>query len=604
MRAVGTRRSFFSTGIVARLILIFTIVLAPAVVVIGVGEVDRYEAAAARIAEDVDREAVRLHARVEHQLHSVENLLTGIARMSAVREYAGRACDELFYPVLASMRVLSALDLLDRQGNTRCGDPLLAQSVPPLDFFVRNRVMFWVGEWTFDRWRPSGVLPVATIVYDPFNAALGVLAAAIDLHSLSVELGDHVLPENAVMAIADRAGNLLVSRPEVAPLGGQPLSAARQEAKRAGGPITAVLDGTERLISFARPPAVLAYNLKVGVGLDKSPLTAAHERLWRELVLVVFLLAAAVALAFAVGQALIKKPIEGLVMAAGEFALGHWSARPRSTGRNSELADLSEAFTSMAEAVALRETELTRAKQAAEGATAAKSSFLANMSHELRTPLNAIIGFSELMKDRHLGPISPRYQEYAADIHASGQHLLSVINDVLDLSKVEAGYVDLHDEPLDLGETLQACERLLAERATRAGVAVSVHVATDLPVVQADPLRMRQVVLNLLSNAIKFTPSGGSVRMTGAHAPDGGALIRVVDTGIGMVPEDIPLALQPFQQLDSALNRRFEGTGLGLPLAQQLVERHGGKLRIESAPGAGTRVEIWLPASRVLESAA
>ena len=249
------------------------------------------------------------------------------------------------------------------------------------------------------------------------------------------------------------------------------------------------------------------------------------------------------------------------------------------------------------------EAELRRAKEEAEAANIAKSEFLANVSHELRTPLNAVIGFSEVMRDALMGPIDNRYREYAQDIHESGQHLLRLIGDVLDLSKIGAGRLELHDEPVDLGQLVQACQRLLAERARDSKVGLEIDIARDLPVLMADPVRLKQIVLNLMSNAVKFTPEGGRVTARAAPDADGGVTITIADTGIGMTPPEILVALEPFRQVDNAMTRRYEGSGLGLPLAKQLTELHGGKLEVTSEPGAGTTTRVRLPHRRVLRQA-
>ena len=246
------------------------------------------------------------------------------------------------------------------------------------------------------------------------------------------------------------------------------------------------------------------------------------------------------------------------------------------------------------------EEQLRQAKNDAEAANLAKSEFLANVSHELRTPLNAVIGFSEIMRDALMGPIDNRYREYAQDIHDSGQHLLRLIGDVLDLSKIGAGKLDLHDEPVDLGQLLLTCQRLIAERAREGQITVEIDAARDLPVVLSDPLRMKQIILNLMSNAVKFTPEGGRVTARAAPDAEGGVTVTIADTGIGMSAADIEVALEPFRQVDNAMSRRYEGTGLGLPLAKQLTELHGGALDIESEPGVGTTARVRLPARRVL----
>jgi signal transduction histidine kinase len=243
------------------------------------------------------------------------------------------------------------------------------------------------------------------------------------------------------------------------------------------------------------------------------------------------------------------------------------------------------------------------AKQRAEAANMSKSQFLANMSHELRTPLNAIIGFSDMMKGQLLGPIgSVRYIEYARDIHSSGTHLLSLINDVLDMSKIEAGRYTIHPEPLDAAEMLRTCERLVRVRASEAGVALGIAAAQELPL-SADARALKQILLNLLTNAIKFTPSGGSVSLSAGRENDG-IVFRVADTGCGIPAEDLPRIGRRFEQVDNALTRKGEGTGLGLALCRALVDLHGGTLTLESTVGVGTTVTVWLPLTLKTEQAA
>ena len=242
--------------------------------------------------------------------------------------------------------------------------------------------------------------------------------------------------------------------------------------------------------------------------------------------------------------------------------------------------------------------DLVGARDAAEAASLAKSRFLANMSHELRTPLNAIIGFSEMMREQLRGPVGA-YRDYVAHIHDSGTHLLSLINGILDLSKAQAGRLELVEDSVDLGALLGSCLDLVRPQAARAKIELARLADDGLPIVVADEGKLRQIVLNLLSNAVKFTPAGGVVRIGAGLDPDGDLLVSVEDTGIGMAPDDIPKAMQPFQQLESALNRKFAGTGLGLPLARELTELHGGTLALVSEPGRGTTALVRLPAIRV-----
>ncbi len=244
-------------------------------------------------------------------------------------------------------------------------------------------------------------------------------------------------------------------------------------------------------------------------------------------------------------------------------------------------------------------SDLARARDEAEAASRTKSKFLANMSHELRTPLNAIIGFSEVMKEEIFGPLgSRRYRDYAQDVHDSGTHLLSLINEILDLAKVESGRLELRETEVNIAAVIKACHRLMKERADDAEVELVAKPAPSLPLLLADEIRLKQILLNLVANAIKFTPATGKVTIAAAFVGDGSVQLQVSDTGIGMAPEDVPRAMEPFGQVDQLDERRNQGTGLGLPLTKALTELHGGIVHLESAVGRGTTVTITFPAWR------
>ena len=247
--------------------------------------------------------------------------------------------------------------------------------------------------------------------------------------------------------------------------------------------------------------------------------------------------------------------------------------------------------------------ELRLARDEAQAANRAKSNFLANMSHELRTPLNAIIGFSEIMKEEMYGPLgSVLYRGYVEDINDSGQHLLSLINEILDLSKVESGVDELHEENIEVPVILKSVLRLVQQAAGDGGLELELDLPQDLPPLYADERKLKQILVNLLANAIKFTEVGGKVTLRVWCAGGNGFVFQIMDTGIGMAAEEIPKALSNFGQVDSDLNRKYEGSGLGLPLTKALVEQHGGHLDLQSQVGLGTTITVRFPAARIARS--
>jgi signal transduction histidine kinase len=248
------------------------------------------------------------------------------------------------------------------------------------------------------------------------------------------------------------------------------------------------------------------------------------------------------------------------------------------------------------------ELALTEAKERAEQANRAKDAFLANMSHEFRTPLNAVIGFSDVLRQELMGPLGcAAYREYADDINASGSHLLTLVNDILDVAKLGTSHIELVDETVDCAAVTADCLRLVKQQARNSGVELQCALSPELPRLRADALRFRQILLNLLANAVKFTPPGGRVTLDAEVEPAGPFILRVADTGVGISADQIAKVVLPFYQVGTPATQRG-GTGLGLPLAKALIELHGGSLELASRLGAGTVAIVRFPAERVVRA--
>jgi signal transduction histidine kinase len=295
----------------------------------------------------------------------------------------------------------------------------------------------------------------------------------------------------------------------------------------------------------------------------------------------------ALGLGYSISWSLIE-PVRRMDERFTELAAGNF-AGALSVANRDELGTLARNLNRMS-------TELGRLYRQLETANRHKSEFLANMSHELRTPLNAVIGFSEVLQERMFGELNEKQADYVNDIHSSGRHLLALINDILDLSKIEAGRMELEPSEFHLPAMLETALTLVRERAQRHGIRLSLEAAPDVDTVRGDERKLKQVTLNLLSNAVKFTPEGGSVRL-GARRNGAAVEVWVADTGVGIAPQDQGRVFEEFRQVGADSARKAEGTGLGLALAKKFIELHGGTIRLESAPGRGSTFTFTLPLS-------
>jgi signal transduction histidine kinase len=403
-------------------------------------------------------------------------------------------------------------------------------------------------------------------------------------------------------AYAVDSRGVLLAKPDEAPFGviGSPtrsllqVSHALSSRARQGSLIGRDPEGADVLSAYA---TVRPIGWKVFVEQPSSEAFAPlRASLWRTAIILGCLLVLTVVVSLLLARRLVR-PIKRMQVAAEAIGAGAYDERIQ-LDRKDELGALAAAFNQMAERVQELITGLERRvaerTRALEVASKHKSEFLANMSHELRTPLNAIVGFSQVLKQKLFGEVNEKQDEYLDDILSSADHLLALINDILDLSKVEAGQVELERGLFSLREALERGMVMMRERATRTGVHLELSLDPAVDLVHGDERRIRQVVFNLLSNAVKFTPAGGQVDVS-AQRVDGEVLVAVRDTGHGIDVDDQARIFEEFQQAKATNGERPEGTGLGLALSKRLVELHGGRIWVESEPGKGSTFTFTLP---------
>lgn len=443
---------------------------------------------------------------------------------------------------------------------------------------------------------------------DVYAAVVGV---TLDLAAVQDLVGDARLGTSGYVYVVDSRGGP-IAHPNLAAFSRRSLALpqvakALRSSSEVGSTVGRNLGGETVLSAWATVEPV---RWKVFVEQPESEAFAPiRGKIWRTALLLAGFVAAGIVMSVFLARRLVR-PIKRMQTAAARIGAGAYGERIE-LDRRDELGGLADELNRMAaslqelvkgleQRVAERTTELQQAlvelsekSGQLEIASKHKSDFLANMSHELRTPLNAIIGFSQVLQQRLVGEINEKQEEYLDDVLASANHLLTLINDILDLSKIEAGHVELEIATFSLREALERGIVIVRERATRNGVQLALEVDPEVDLVHGDERRIRQVVFNLLANAVKFTPEGGRVDVTTARS-DGEVRIAVADTGPGIAPGDEKRIFEEFQQTDVG-TRQQEGTGLGLALSKRLVELHGGRIWVESEMGKGSTFVFTLP---------
>jgi signal transduction histidine kinase len=571
-----------------------------------------------RIEED---KASAAATSIEQQMQELLRELEAVAQPTVARGEAGLAeRNQDFHRLLAREKLVSQLSYLDSTGKERVhASPLEVDRIDSGTDFSRSPSFIHAraeqrhfGRVYFQR----GSQPHMTISVAEPTAAGGVVVTDIEL-SFVRQVIDRARIGTAGYAYAVDARGELITHPNINLVLQHTNFASLPQVRAAlgapeKGPIDAVTIGRdqdgERVLSAFERIEALGWRVFVEEPLSEAfaPLEAA---IWRTvLLLVAFLLLAIVTSVLLVRK--LVRPIESIQTAASKIGSGALDQRIEIVSRdelgaladefNRMAAQLQESYASLEQKVRERTRELATAlseldtkSRELEAASLHKSQFLANMSHELRTPLNAILGFSQVLRERLFGELNQKQQEYVDDILSSGHHLLSLINDVLDLSKVEAGQIELEVAPFSLQEALKHGIVMVRERALENGVHITLAADPKVGLIAGDERRIRQVIFNLLSNAVKFTPAGGAVDVNATQV-NGEARVAVTDTGPGIAAKDHERIFEEFQQTTAGIEQR-EGTGLGLALSKRLVELHGGRIWVDSELGRGSTFVFTLP---------
>ena len=612
-----------------RLIILVLIAVGPAIAIQAYNEYELRKAREADIRQQVVQITKQFGEEIGELREGARQLLLALAQLTPVKLRDSAACDELFATLESQYANYSILEAADADGHIFCSSkPLVYSSVADQPFFKRAMAQegLAVGNYWADPVSGQRMIHFALKFDHDDGRTAGVVFAGLDLAWLSEHLKERGLSPTSSILIADREGNIIARLPNPAALVGKNMRKSHEgimDGNTAGWEEAVGVDGTTRIFGYV-PPALPPRDFFLSAGQSKAEAFAAIDSATaRGIGLIALGLLAATIAAVVGGRRFLLEPINGLIRFATEWRNGSYDARVKVRHPASEIGHLGATFNAMADALAaryaaqqraekeLRELNATLETRVEErtlelaNANRAKSMFLANMSHELRTPLNAIIGFGEMIHREIMGPIGvAAYRDYAQHIHESGMHLLSLVEEMLDLAKVEAGKLQIERVATRPGALLAESLVMLSSTAEAAGVEIVVKGdPSTWPELEGDPVKLKQIFVNLIGNAIKFTPAAGQVTVSGA-VDEGGLHIRIRDTGIGMCATDIPLVLQPFYRVNSVLDSKHQGAGLGLPFAKSVVELHGGTLAIESELGVGTTVTVTLPlVCRMVEAA-
>ncbi|HUN48384.1 MAG TPA: sensor histidine kinase [Stellaceae bacterium] len=589
----------------ARLLILVTIAVLPALATQVYNEYELRRARTAEVRDLTQRYAHFIAAEQDNIVDGTRQLLSALTQLPQIQSGNAAECGVVLASLNGQYPNYDRLAAFDVTGRLICSSTparasdALELSLPHIRAAIADN-RFTISDYQVRPDTNARIVEFALPLHDESKNITGVAVAALNLDWLTSILAEKPIPREIAISIIDSRGTVIASTPDPIWVGSRlpqnlldSLRPTVLPEDRAGLELNDP-KGIARIYSEV-PSTLFPGQFFVIAGFDKSAtLSAINQSTVRAATLILTGLALALLAAWVGGDHFLRRPLNILLQAATRWRAGDWSVRAALPDKSSEIGRLGQAFDAMADVLSDREAQLNRSKNDAESASRAKTNFLANMSHELRTPLNAVIGFSEMLKDGYAGSLSNKQREYIDDIYGSGRHLLELVGDILDMSTIEAGKLEVHPVLVPVRRAIEGAANLIQARATAGALALIIEVPDNLPLLYVDHVRFRQILLNLLSNAVKFTPRGGSVTVSAAS--DGEEIvISVADTGIGMRPEDIPQALQPFRQVENPFSRQNDGVGLGLPLAKTLTELHGGKLEITSALRRGTVVTLRFP---------
>lgn len=634
LRRWSPLRRFREMSLTARMFLLVLIAVLPA---LGIQAYNEYDLRASR-SEDIRQRVVQITKQFGEEMgelrEGARQLLVALGQLPAVKGHQGEACNELFASTKAKFTNYTLLAAADANGNIFCSSSRLSYaSVAEQPFYKRAMANdgLAVGNYWVDPSTGQKMIHFAERFYDANGQVAGLVFAGLDLEWLSQHLKERGLSPSASILIADREGNIIARLPNPQALVGKNMRkghAGIMDGNTAGWEEAKGVDGILRIFGYV-PAQLPPYDLFLSAGQSKAEAFAEIDTATFRgvaLILVGFLLA--IYLAWTGGRIFIRRPIGRLLQAATAWAGGNYEARAHLNDTGSEIGRLGAAFNDMAAAVSARyaaqkqaeedlrqlnatleerveqrtrelataNRQLAAARDEAESANAAKTAFLAAMSHELRTPLNAIVGFSELITQQAFGPVQHKYIEFSDSIHSAGERMSTVVGDVLTIAQLEAGQFALDCDEVDLCGTAKDTIDKFAHAEGGRAADIAFDADRDVLPIRADVRALDQMIAKLLSNAAKFSRPGTPIEVGVALERDGSARLSVKDRGIGMTETEAEAAVKPFRQIDDRLERKYQGSGLGLSIVNKLIECHGGRLKIVSAPGQGTEVSLFFPA--------